>query len=268
MQNIVVIGNCQGETVAAGLRHPAFVGCLVATYHFVDLPQESHEVGRRDLALCDTVLIQDIGNFADYPLRDAIPTRARTITFPCLRLASLWPFDSQNGPGDAVARARGDEPPVFTHFDGLLARLRTLIPDPEARYQAYRALAVEGLVNFRRMHQFEERRLNNLDSRFDCAIGRSILDNFRATRLFGATGHPKRALYFLLLEWLLPRLGIAGGYPDDSALEPADADEVPVHPLVARALDVAWADETTTYRFHGRQVSWEDYVRLYIRHFG
>jgi hypothetical protein len=268
MQNIVVIGNCQGETVTAGLRHPAFADRITATYHFVDLPEEAHEAGRRDLANCDTVLVQDIGNFDDYPLRNAIPARVQTIAFPCLRLASLWPFDSQNGPGDTVARARVAEPPLFTHFDGLLARLRTEMPDPEERYQAYCALAVDGLVNFRRMHQFEERRLNSLDSRFDCTIGRFILENFRSTRLLSATGHPKRALYRLLLDWLLPRLGVAGDYPDDGVLEPVDADEVPVHPLVARALDVAWANETTVYRFQGREVLWEDYVRLYIRHFG
>ncbi len=152
--------------VTAGLRHPAFARRIAATYHFVDLPEELHEAGRRDLANCDTVLIQDIANFDDYPLRAAIPARAQTVSSPCLRLASLWPFDSQNGPGDAAARARAEEPPVFTHFDGLLARLRTEIPDPEDRYQAYRSLAVDGLVNFRRMHQFEERRLNSLDSRF------------------------------------------------------------------------------------------------------
>ncbi len=268
MQNIVVIGNCQGEMVTAGLRHPALAGRIAAMYHFVDLPEELHEAGRRDLANCDTVLIQDIGNFDAYPLRDAIPARAQTVAFPCLRLASLWPFDSQNGPGDATARAHSEEPPVFTHFDGLLARLRTEIPDPEDRYQAYRSLAVDGLLNFRRMHQFEERRLNSLDSRFNCTIGRFILDNFRSTRLLSATGHPKRALYLLLLGWLLPRLGIAADYPDDGLLDMDDTDEVPVHPVVARALDVAWADETTTYRFQGRQVRWEDYVRLYIRQFG
>jgi polysaccharide biosynthesis acetyltransferase WcbI-like protein len=268
MRNLVVIGNCQAEMVTAGLRHPAFEGRLEATYHFVELPECRRQVGRLELAECDTVLVQDIGNFDDYPLRAAIPERAEIVTFPCLRLASPWPFDSQNGPGDAHARACEAQPPVFSHFDGLLGRLRGEIADGEERFQAYRSLALDGLVNFRRMHQFEERRLRGLDSRFDSTIGQFMLDNFRTSRLLCATGQPKPALYRLLLQWLLSRLGIAGDYPDDGFLDAADGDEVPVHPAVAQALGVSWADEGATYRFHGAPIRWEGYVRRYIEHFG
>jgi hypothetical protein len=268
MRNLVVVGNCQAEVVAQGLRHPVFSSLLSVKYQFVELPDCKREQARQDLLECDTVLVQDISNFDNYPLRTAIPARAQTVGFPCLRLASLWPFDSQNGPGDARARARAAEPPIFTHFDGQLGRLRAEIPDAEARYQAYRSLALERVVNLLRMQHFEERRLRGLDARFDCTIGNFILDNFRSTRLLYATGQPKPALYRLLLQWLLRRLGVAGDYPDDDFLGSADTDEVPVHPAVARALDVAWADETTTYRFQGRQLSWEEYVRLYIDHFG
>ena len=159
MRNLVVVGNCQAEVVAEGLRHPIFSPFLSVKYQFVELPDCKREEGRRDLLECDTILVQDISNFDNYPLRTAIPTRVRTVRFPCLRLASPWPFDSQNGSGDARARAREDTPPMFTHFDGLLGRLRAEIPDAEARYQAYRSLARDGVVNFQRMHQFEERRL-------------------------------------------------------------------------------------------------------------
>ena len=268
MRNLVVIGNCQAEMVTAGLRHPAFERRLASAYHFVELPRDAHEAARHDLAACDTVLVQDISNFDGYPLRAFIPERAEIVAFPCLRLASPWPFDSQNGPSDAQARDCDAEPPVFTHFDGLLARLRREVPDAEARYQAYCSLAVDGLVNFRRMHQFEERRLRGLDSRFDCTIGQFILDNFRTARLLCATGQPTPVLYRLLLQWLLPRLGIAGDYPDDGFLDAAATDEVPVHPAVARGLGMSWADEETAYRFHGGQIRWEGYVRRYIEHFG
>ena len=118
------------------------------------------------------------------------------------------------------------------------------------------------------MHQFEERRLRGLDSRFHCTIGQFVLDNFRTSRLLSATGEPKPALYRLLLQWLLLRLDIADDYPDDGFLGAAEGDEVPVHPMVAQALGVAWADEGTTYRFHGAPIRWEGYVRRYIEHFG
>src|ERR1700682_3876960 len=100
MRKLVVIGNCQAEIVAEGLRQPAFAPHLAVTCHFVEFPDCRHESGRQDLLDCDTVLVQDISNYDNYPLRDAIPERAEFIRFPCLGLASPWPFDSQSGPGD------------------------------------------------------------------------------------------------------------------------------------------------------------------------
>ena len=44
--------------------------------------------------------------------------------------------------------------------------------------------------------------------------------------------------------------------------------QVPVHPMVARILGVVWADENTRYRWGAEQVTWESYVRSYIRHYG
>jgi hypothetical protein len=44
--------------------------------------------------------------------------------------------------------------------------------------------------------------------------------------------------------------------------------QVPVHPRVARDLGVRWADDRTRYLAHGREVSWENYVRSYIEHYG
>jgi hypothetical protein len=267
-ERIVVIGNCQAEIVATALGHPALGDRFSATYHFVDLPSDAQDKGRRELAHCTAVLVQDIGNFEDYPLRAAISEHTAVIRFPCLRFASLWPFDGRNGPDDKAARRQQNGSPEFTHFDGLLGRLRSQIPDPAARLEAYRALAVDRAPNVARIHEFEERRLLALDREFGCALGRLVVDRFRDTRLFHATGDPPAALYRKLMQLILDRLGADLVFPADAELGSAEADEVPVHPLVARALGVSWANEATTYRFHGGQVCWEDYVRRYIDCFG
>jgi hypothetical protein len=44
--------------------------------------------------------------------------------------------------------------------------------------------------------------------------------------------------------------------------------QVPIHPKVARALGVAWADERAEYLYEGRSTTWEAYTRAYIDHYG
>jgi hypothetical protein len=267
-QQIVVVGNCQAEVVTKGLAHPALGGRFAATYHFVDLETSRREEGRRELAECDVVLAQDIANFDDYALRDAIPEGHKVIKFPCIRLVSLWPFDGRNGPDDKAARQQDGEGGPFTHFDGLLGRLRSRIPDPKARFAAYRTLTAGGMTNFARLHEFEARRLATMDRQFGCRIGDFILADFRSQRLFRATGLPNPALYRMLMQLILARLGSGTAYPEDPALGLDDGDEVPVHPLVATALGVTWAGEDASYRFRGKHVHWEDYIRAYIERFG
>ena len=44
--------------------------------------------------------------------------------------------------------------------------------------------------------------------------------------------------------------------------------QVPVHPKVAEALGVRWADRNTLYQVRGEAMTWETYVRRYIEHYG
>jgi hypothetical protein len=44
--------------------------------------------------------------------------------------------------------------------------------------------------------------------------------------------------------------------------------QVPVHPRVAHELGVRWADQRTRYTIRGREVTWEQYIRSYIAHYG
>jgi Polysaccharide biosynthesis enzyme WcbI len=266
-EKIVIIGNCQAEIIAGALHHPTLGERFDVRYHFVDLPRGMHDRATGELAEANLLLVQDISNFDDYPLRGAIRPDAPVVRFPCLRLASLWPFDGQNGPDDKEARRREEaEPGMFTQFDGLLGRLRRQIPDPAARFEAYRSLAIGRTVNFARIHQLEEARLLGLDNQLGCTLGRLILDYFRAEPLFRATGHPGPRLYRALVQFILDRLGSGLTFPNEPEL--GDTDEVPVHPLVAAALGVSWANEHTRYRFCRRQVDWAEYVRTYIARFG
>ncbi|HYZ42512.1 MAG TPA: WcbI family polysaccharide biosynthesis putative acetyltransferase, partial [Stellaceae bacterium] len=207
--NVLIVGNCQAETVYEGLvRASGFNHRVSAKYHFVGLHKNLHELGKTELEHSDVLLIQDIRDWENYPLRPYIRDNVRMIKFPLLRFASLWPFDHYNGPGDKEAYEREWPNLTFLYHDGLLARLRKEIPDREQRLIAYRSLSVPGVINFERLHNFEKRRLTAMDQQFGVRIGQFILDNFQKRQLFYTTNHPNAQITAMLIQYLLQRLGI------------------------------------------------------------
>jgi Polysaccharide biosynthesis enzyme WcbI len=267
--NIIIIGNCQAQTVYEALvRTRAFNTRVDAKYHFVGLQQNLHELARNELANCEILLVQDINDWEHYPLRADIREDLRIMKFPLLHFASLWPFDHYNGPGDREAYEREAPNLTFLYLDGLLARLRREIPDRDQRLVAYRSLSIEGVVNYVRLHDFEKRRLTAMDKQFGIDIGQFILDNFQRKRLFYTTNHPNGQLLAMLLRHLLRYLGIDATYRPINSLDHLSRLQVPVHPKVAKALDVKWASEATKYLYGGERITWETYVRRYIEHYG
>jgi hypothetical protein len=267
--NVVIIGNCQAQTVyEALLRTRAFNVRLGVKYHFVGLQKDLHELGMNELKACDILLVQDIKDWENYPLRSDIRDDLPIIRFPLLHFASLWPFDHYNGPGDREAYERESPNLTFLYLDGLLARLRKEIADREARLLAYRSLSVDGIINYVRLHDFEKRRLVAMDKQFGFDIGQFILDNFQRKQLFYTTNHPNGQILAMLMQHLLKPLGIDGVYRPIASLDHLNRLQVPVHPKVAKTLGVKWARENTKYLYGGEKITWETYVRRYIEHYG
>ena len=269
-RRVVMIGNCQSETLRQGFSHiEALNRSFEVKYHFVQLPQTLHEFAARDLENCDILLIQDIRLWDEFPLRDHLRPGAESHKFPLVRFASLWPFDSWNGPGDRFAQEHDGPNLAFPYLDGMLGRLRRDIPDPHARYEAYRALEFPGVLNYRRLHQMEERRLVGMDRQFGIPIGDYILQNFRQHQIFHTTVRPNWQVFSLLLQFVAKLLGVTQPIALSERVDTALRNpQVPVHPKVARDLGVTWADETTRYLNRGRELTWDAYVRSYIAHYG
>jgi hypothetical protein len=266
---IVIVGNCQAYFVLEGFRRaPPLARRYTAKFHFVALANPLHELCKRELAQCDLLLVQDIRDWQHYPLRDFVPDGIEIVKFPMLHFASLWPFDQYNGPGDRDAMQREWPDLTFLYLDGLLARLRHEIPDPEARFRAYRSLDLPDIINYGHLHDFERRRLLAMDRQFGGAIGEFILANFRERQLFYTTNHPSLEVLTLLMEQLMRRIGIDEPFPRSKFFDQLRRLQVPVHPKVAQALGVRWADETTKYSHEGRWFTWEEYTRSYIAHYG
>ena len=266
---VLIVGNCQAQTVHEALaRSGEFDDRLDVKYHFVALQQNLHEAGKAEVESSDVLLVQDIRDWENYPLRPYIRDGVRIIKFPLLHFASLWPFDHYNGPGDKEAYEREWPNLTFLYHDGLLARLRKEIPDRDERFLAYRSLSVDGIINFARLHDFEKRRLTAMDKQFECEIGQFILDHFQRRRLFYTTNHPNGQIIGMLMQYLLRQLGIGRGFRPNSTLDHLRRLQVPVHPKVAETLGVTWAKENTKYLYGGEQITWETYIRRYIDHYG
>jgi hypothetical protein len=273
-RRIVIIGNCQSETLRQGFAQIESLNRRFdARYHFVQLQKNLHQFAARDLEACDVLLIQDIGLWDQFPLRHCVRPGAEVHRFPLVRFASLWPFDAWNGPGDRAAFEQEAPNLAFPYLDGLLGRLRKEIPDREARFAAYRALALPeglpGIVNYRRLHQLEVRRLEAMDQKFAVAIGGFILENFRERRLFHTTVRPNWEVFSLMMQFVAKAVGVS----EPIALtESVDASlrnpQVPIHPKVARDLGVKWIHDGTHYLNRGREITWENYIRSYIDHYG
>ena len=267
---IVFLGNCQCRLLSQMFENDTSLSRRYeASYHFIPVPPNLQPLALSDLESSDIVLAQDIHLWDEFDLKDSIRPGAEIVRFPFLRFASPWPFDGWNGPTDREAIERESPNLTFAYLDGLLARLRKEIPDPAARFAAYRALDCPGVINYRRLHELEIRRLQAMDRKFDTEIGAFILDNFRKRRLFHATVRPDWYGHNLLLRSILRSLGLK---PVDLVRRKADAmlrsPQVPVHPKVAHDLGILWADESTRYFNHGSEIDWESYVRRYIAHYG
>ena len=269
-RRVVIVGGFQSETLRQGFsRVAALSERFEARYHYVQLPENLRDFAARDLDQCDILLVQDIQLWNQFPLRDCIRPGAEIIKYPLVRCASLWPFDAWNGPGDGDALAREAPNLTFPYLDGLLGRLRREIPDREARFAAYRSLEIPGLVNYRRLHQLEERRLAAMDRQFGAAIGDFIVENFRKRRIFHTTVRPNWEVCTLLIQLVAKSVGVTRGVAFAERLDRELRNpQVPIHPRVARDLGIRWADERTRYLSRGREITWETYIRSYIDHYG
>ena len=270
-KKLVLIGNCQCSVLVQAFNQTDSLSRNYATkYHFVQLKPNLYEFARRDIEDCDVLLVQDIDLWNQFPLRDCVRPGADIVKFPLVRFASLWPFDAWNGPGDREAFLAEAPNQTFPFLDGLLARLRHEVPDKAARFDAYRALEGIGVVNYKRMHALEERRLLKLDQQYGCKVGEFTLENFRTRQVFHTTVRPNWQGFNLLIRMILKAIGVHD--PIDPLSQSADGllriPQVPVHPKVAADLGVKWADDKTQYQVLGQEMNWETYIRRYIEHYG
>jgi hypothetical protein len=121
--------------------------------------------------------------------------------------------------------------------------------------------------NIQRILELECLRLERLDKRFDLSIGKHVIENFQHTRLFHTVKHPAVELIFLLVTELLSKVSLPFGL-SRPLIDSLDYYQIPVHPTVAKTLDVKWARPDLTYKVLGENMTFESYTRRYIDEYG
>ncbi len=265
---VPIIGNCLAETLAQGLSAQPV---LASAFAFVAVPVHLRSLDdaavQEMLAGARHIVVQS--NLAEQ--LDAVRAIARPgaaiIVYPNVVLRSLWPFDAQAGYRD---EAIVDTPSaVIRHHDGVLARLRTAEPDPQRRYERYRALDFDEAGTIDRIAAAQARFHAIMDEETQAELGAFMTAQFQTVPLFYNSTHPSGALFQALAAFIWTRLDMAGRPPVFTDMDHWKTWSVPVHPAIARRLGVGWATERTRYNYATLgQITWEEWVRAYIARLG
>ncbi len=141
-------------------------------------------------------------------MRDHVRSDMPILRFPCVRFASLWPFDAFNGPDDSHARDQDGPNFEFTYFDGLLARLRQEVPDHEQRFAAYRSLEMPGVINVSGFTPSRKSACRAWTAPIPVRSAPTSSTIFRKRQVFYTTAHPNGKILKMLMRQIAGELGV------------------------------------------------------------
>ena len=137
-KHVIFVGNCNATDLANFFSQVKF---LRDDYEFHSLALHITPTPSPELqAIVDTahaVFIQGIAEAERYE-RDSVPPGVPRFGYPNLLRRAFWPFDGLIYGRDRAAEADAARSGVVRFQDGLLAKLRDDIPDPEERFAVYR----------------------------------------------------------------------------------------------------------------------------------
>jgi hypothetical protein len=268
---IVIYGNCQaGIIFQLFAGNPEIYENFDVSFQFVVMNENQIDERRQKISEADIVLAQDVRDWMVYPFRD-IAEKKRFVQFPFLYFGALWPFDAHQNQSDDIALAARAWMPHHLDFDfhdSLLAKLRSEIIDPEARFQAYRNLDYKRPINIKRYLVTELARLEDIGKRHNNNIHEFIADNFRQRRLFNTITHPTLELLVELASYICRSADITASFVDHNIKDNMSNYQVPLHPKVIEDLGIVWANNETRYRFRDKDMTFESYYRAYIHVYG
>jgi hypothetical protein len=267
-ETVVMIGNCFAGMIARQFnRYQPFAAEIELSVMQTHIQREIPPDIEARLRRASRVVLQDISNVDRLGVTEMIPAGCEVIRFPQLVLPALWPFVAAFFRADPQFRKIDKN--GFREADGMIGILRKSYPDIEDRVRAYRELDERKLRRVDNVLDMQNRRLEGSDAALGTTLGSQLRDNFRKKPYFYNPLHPTGEMYQIVGEFVWQRLGFGGDCPK---FENADAwrnRRIPVHPTVAKRIGVEWATEETRYSYGSLgEITWEEYVRAYIKLYG
>lgn len=259
MRSLLVYGNCQASTIVDTLAYYSAASELFRIVYVTSLPEplgNQRPLTKEDFSDC-AILCEQV-DWEEFPYRDRLPQGCPTIRFPSLDSVALWPFNCENPYNVPTGRNHSGR---FPYGDRVILRKIDSGMSGEEVLSFYLNGWNDYKCNMDRIRELDRVRLQKRDERCDVTGSDLILNNFVGERLFMTINHPRETLLARLLERLLdacslhePALRRIDAYEASRTAHEADPYidiQVPVHPQIAQALELAWYDPNALYQQYG-----------------
>ncbi|SDT93722.1 Methyltransferase domain-containing protein [Pseudomonas pohangensis] len=204
-------------------------------------------------------------------LRQAIPMDCPRLIFPTFMMFCLWPFD--------CVETRMQQEPDFVwgrypYGDAIGLEVAASGLQSERATRVYMQLSTERMPDLQQRLQCDIERIRRHDKACDVIIGDYVLDNFRRKHVFWTTGHvSSEAIGVLgkrLYQAALPILGgelsagLARIEAELATFPGMGSVQVPIHPLVAQALELEYCSPGFRFNWYNNLWSFEEYLPRYL----
>jgi polysaccharide biosynthesis acetyltransferase WcbI-like protein len=274
-QSVLIYANCQGEELQ---KTGQFMHCMAGRLNFKWIP--FHLVTEQDWVqkytqdfMSDVVTVWEQvetggASLNRAALHERLPKNVPIVTFPPLSVTCLWPF-AGNDPRLA------QDPDRYPWPDSIAAALSPEILSDDEMFTKYLRVTIERMPDLDRRLRLDIARWKAVDAIADIKLADWVEKTFRSVNLFYTSGHIAPAAITFLIKQLLSRTGILTPTLARTAMAEVDIllhrhtgqdfECVPIHPIVAKHLNLRFYDPDKTYRWHAHEWSFRQYILHYIR---
>jgi tetratricopeptide (TPR) repeat protein len=283
LASILFYGNCNAPILASAMAGLPEIREKFEPRGYVTfpLPGASHpEPPPEDImARCELLFLQVEARNAEPPFVERLESLGvKVVRFPITSCEVLWPQACTDHRNDVF-----DERYPWGRYpygDRLLLDLMTRAQaqaqeqalTPDEIVETYLSTDLAEMFHVQRVYEYWRKKIAKLDAQCDVKLGHFIDQQFREQRLFYTHNHPTPAIMAYLLQEMI-RLAWGDVIPSSkiqaaAAAIPLDRHMSPVHPSIAAALGLRWANDDLRYRHYDngfftlpeivrRYVTWE-----------
>lgn len=266
----IVFGNCAAGVQANILRREnEFSKIYKITFikSIIHPTKGASKVPYDKVKKCSLLLLQR-GHLQFPEFYNDLPSSCRKISFPILRLDSLWPLQRMD-PRNKPDPKNGFEMGRYPYGDLLVIKLLKKGLTPEQVLKKYMSTNINKLVDMDKIHRRNLANWKELDSKCDLPLMWYVKENFNKEKLFWTLNHPCPKLLVKQINLILEALGMSGLsrkiISKIDKKQPLSQFHLPIHPQVIRYFNLEWADIDTKYRYYdGKFYGFEEYLKRYI----